>query len=96
MPLSIEEVRHIALLARLELDEEALRRYSQQLSSILDHMARLREVDTSGVPPALGPLTAAPLRPDEARPGLSSDELLKNAPEVEAGQFRIPPVFEGE
>ncbi|MEZ0395814.1 MAG: Asp-tRNA(Asn)/Glu-tRNA(Gln) amidotransferase subunit GatC [Anaerolineales bacterium] len=96
MPLSIEEVRHIARLARLELDDEALERYCRQLSSILDYMARLRQVDTRGVPPALGPLTAAPLRPDEARPGLPPEALWKNAPQVEAGQFRIPPVFEGE
>lgn len=94
MPLSIEEVRHIAALARLELDDEALDRYCRQLSSILDHMAHLRQVDTRGVAPALGPLTAAPLRADEPRPGLSPEALLKNAPEVEAGQFRIPPVFE--
>jgi aspartyl-tRNA(Asn)/glutamyl-tRNA(Gln) amidotransferase subunit C len=96
MPLSLEEVRHVAALARLELDEEALKRYCQQLSSILDHIARLRQVDTAGVPPAIGPLMATPLRPDEPRPGLSLHELLKNAAEVEEGQFKIPPVFEGD
>lgn len=96
MPLSIEEVRHIAALARLELDEDALARYCQQLASILDYVARLREVDTADVPPAGSAMAVCPLRPDEPRPGLVAADLLKNAAEVEAGQFKIPPVFEDE
>ena len=79
--------------ARLELDEAELARYARQLSAILDHMASLRRVDTHDVSPTAG-LAAAALRPDESRPGLSVEELLKNAPETEAGQFKIPPVFE--
>lgn len=96
MSLSIEEVRHIAALARLELDDAALTRYCQQLASILDYMARLRQVDVTGVPPAGNALAACPLRSDQLRPGLTAADLLKNAAEVEAGQFKIPPVFEAE
>ena len=95
MPLTLKEVEHIANLARLELTDEEKRLYREQLSAILDYFAQLRELDTSGIPPTssvLPPRSA--LREDEPRPGLSLDELLHNAPDTEAGQFRVPPVLE--
>jgi aspartyl-tRNA(Asn)/glutamyl-tRNA(Gln) amidotransferase subunit C len=95
MPLTLIEVEHIADLARLELTDEEKARYREQLSAILDYVAQLRELDTTGIPPTssvLPPRSA--LREDEPRPGLSLDELLRNAPDTEAGQFRVPPVLE--
>lgn len=95
MSLSLQEVEHIAELARLHLTDEEKQRYRQQLSAILDYFAQLQSLDTTGIPPTssvLPPRTV--LRPDEPRPGLSRDELLRNAPEVEDNQFRLPPVFE--
>ncbi len=95
MALTPEEVEHIAQLARLELSPEHKSRYRQQLSNILDYIAKLRELDTTDVPPtAGGGLTRMDLRPDRSRPGLSRDALLGNAPEAEDQQFKIPPVFE--
>ncbi len=95
MPLSLKEVEHIARLARLELSEEKKALYREQLSAILDYIAKLRELDTKDVPPtASGGLTQMTLRADEPRPSLSTDALLKNAPEAEDDQFKIPPVFE--
>jgi aspartyl-tRNA(Asn)/glutamyl-tRNA(Gln) amidotransferase subunit C len=95
MPLSPEEVDHIARLARLELTEEQKTRYRRQLEAILDHVAKLQELDTVDVTPtAGGALGQMHLRADEPRPGLSINELLKNAPKQEGGQFKIPPVFE--
>lgn len=95
MALTIEEVEHIARLARLELSSEQKQLYRQQLSNILDHIAKLRELDTTAVPPtAGGGLVRMELRADAARPGLSTEQLLKNAPEQEDNQFKIPPVFE--
>jgi len=95
MSLTIKEVEHIAKLARLELSAEQKERYREQLSAILDYIAKLRELDTKDVPPtAGGGLTQMTLRADEPRPSLSTDELLKNAPEAEDDQFKIPPVFE--
>ena len=94
MALTIEEVRHIARLARLSLtaDEEA--RYQVQLSAILDYAARLRAVDTSAIPPTASVLPLdAPLRPDEARPSAAGAQILAHAPEATDGMFRIPPVF---
>jgi aspartyl-tRNA(Asn)/glutamyl-tRNA(Gln) amidotransferase subunit C len=51
MKLSKDEVKHIALLARLGLSEEEIEKYSNQLSSILDYVEQLKEVDTQGVEP---------------------------------------------
>jgi len=94
MSLSLEEVEHIATLARLELSDEEKARYRQQLSAILDYIARLQELDTADIPPTAGALTAeSHLRADEPRPGLGRAALLANAPEVEREQFKIPPVF---
>jgi len=95
MHLSLEEVEHIATLARLELTAEEKARYREQLSAILDYIAKLQELDTANIPPTASVLASVShLRTDESRPGLSREALLKNAPEVEQGQFKIPPVFE--
>jgi len=95
MPLSLEQVEHIAKLARLELTGEQKTRYRGQLEAILDHVAKLQELDTTNVPPtASTSVASSPLRADEPRSGLSTDEALKNAPEQEDDQFKIPPVFE--
>ena len=95
MKLSLEEVEHIAELAHLRLSEDEKARYREQLSEILDYAARLQAVDTSGISPTSSVLTArSVLRKDEPRPGLSLEEVLRNAPETEKGQFRVPPVLE--
>ncbi|MBN2387648.1 MAG: Asp-tRNA(Asn)/Glu-tRNA(Gln) amidotransferase subunit GatC [Anaerolineales bacterium] len=97
MPLTVEEVKHIATLARLELDEQQLAHYCQQLSAILDHVAKLSRVDTTGVPATSGlAAEAVVLRADESRPGLEPETLLRNAASIENGQFKIPPVFDQE
>jgi aspartyl-tRNA(Asn)/glutamyl-tRNA(Gln) amidotransferase subunit C len=95
MSLNIDEVRHIALLARLKLTADEEKRYTEQLSDILEYAARLREVDTSSIPPTASvlPLTA-PLRPDVVRPGPTRQNMLRNAPSQEDGMFRVPPVFD--
>lgn len=95
MPLSPQEVEHIAKLARLELTDDQKARYRQQLEAILDHVAKLQELDTKDVPPTASvSVGQMPLRADEPRPSLSKDDLLKNAPKQDDGQFQIPPVFE--
>ncbi len=95
MSLSIQEVEHIARLARLELTDEQKALYREQLAAILDYVARLQELDTKDVPPVASlSVTHAPLRADEARPALEREALLANAPQQEDGQFKIPAVFE--
>lgn len=95
MSLSLKDVEHIAKLARLELTDEQKERYLGQLDSILAHVTKLQELDTTDVvPTANASVGQMPLRADAPRPGLEKDDLLKNAPQQEEGQFRIPPVFE--
>jgi len=93
--LTLQEVEHIAKLARLELTDEEKARYREQLSAILEHVARLQELDTSDIPPMSAVFGGeSHLRADQSRPGLTTEALLKNAPEQEKSQFKIPPVFE--
>ncbi len=95
MALTTQEVEHIARLARLELTDQQKGLYREQLSAILDYVDKLRKLDTTDVPPtAGGGLTQMALRTDESHPSLPTDILLKNAPEAEDKQFKIPPVFE--
>ncbi|MDH5505945.1 MAG: Asp-tRNA(Asn)/Glu-tRNA(Gln) amidotransferase subunit GatC [Anaerolineae bacterium] len=97
MSLTREEVEHIAQLARLHLSDEEKERYRKQLSSILDHVAKLQDLDTSGVSARSSVLAQrSRLREDVPGDGLSPKELLENAPAAEAGQFRVPPVLDGQ
>jgi len=93
--LTIAEVEHIASLARLNLTDEEVARFREQLSAILDYVAQLQALDTSDIPPTSSVLPPrSVLRQDEPHPGLALDALLANAPQVEADQFRVPPVLE--
>jgi aspartyl-tRNA(Asn)/glutamyl-tRNA(Gln) amidotransferase subunit C len=95
MSLTLEEVKHIANLARLELSDEEITRFQGQLSAILTHFQQLESLDTEGVPPtASGADGQTPLRADISQPSLTLEELLRNAPERDEKRFRVPPVFE--
>jgi aspartyl-tRNA(Asn)/glutamyl-tRNA(Gln) amidotransferase subunit C len=88
-------VRHVAKLARLKLSSDELKRFSAQLSKVLDHINQLNEVDTSSVEPMSHPLELANVfREDEVRPSLARDEALSNAPLKQTGFFLVPPVLE--
>jgi aspartyl-tRNA(Asn)/glutamyl-tRNA(Gln) amidotransferase subunit C len=94
MSLTLEEVDHIALLARLRLSDEEKERYRQQLSAILEYASRLQELDTSQIPPTSSVLPPRSyLREDEPVKGLEREDILSNAPQVDEGQFRVPPVL---
>jgi len=97
MALTIEDVRKIAILARLRLTPQEEGKYTEQLSAILEYAARLQEVDTTHIPPTASVLPLkAPLRRDEARPSIARDRILSNAPASEEGMFRVPPVLDTE
>lgn len=95
MALTLAEVEHIAVLARLRLTAAEKARYREQLSAILDYMAMLKRLDTSAIEPTASvlPLRSV-LRADEVTPSLTPEELLANAPAAEAQMFRVPPVLE--
>lgn len=94
MRLTLEEVRHVAELAKLSLSEEEVVQYAEQLSDILEYAERLQEVDTSHVPPTPYPLPLTNvLREDEAGECLTNEEALANAPDSADGFFRVRAVF---
>lgn len=95
MPLTLAEVEHIAQLARLELTAAEKELYRQQLSDILEYARRLQALDTAGIPPTASVLPPrSVLRADETAPSLPPADLLRNAPRIEDGQFRVPKVME--
>lgn len=95
MPLSREEVMHVALLARLELSEEEIERYTWELNRVLEHIEKLKELDIEGVEPTSHavPLSSV-FRPDEPGEPLPREEVLMNAPDSVDGYFRVPRVVE--
>jgi aspartyl-tRNA(Asn)/glutamyl-tRNA(Gln) amidotransferase subunit C len=95
MSLTREEVIHIAKLARLELSENEIERYQSQLSSILEYADRLKEVDTSKISPTSSVLPArSRFREDIPAAPLPVEKVLKNAPQTERDQFKVPPALE--
>ena len=95
MSLTIEQVQHIASLARLELTEDELMRYRRQLSAILDYFQQLDGLNTENIPQIANvPIDQTPLRADQPIQGLALEELMHNAPENDDRLFRVPPVFE--
>ena len=97
MTLSREDVRHVALLARLGLEPGEEDFYAEQLSAILTHIDRLREADTEAIPPTaqVVPLENR-MREDEPRPGLPPERALANAPEARGGYFVVRAIQEAE
>jgi aspartyl-tRNA(Asn)/glutamyl-tRNA(Gln) amidotransferase subunit C len=97
MSLSIDEVRKVARLARLELSEPDLARMQQQLSAILDYVDQLNQLNTDGVEPMAHPLPVHNVfRPDEPVPSLPVDDALQNAPQRVDNYFGVPAVFADE
>ncbi len=95
MPLSRDEVRHVAMLARLGLEPGDEAYYAEQLSGILEHIDRLQQLDTEHIPPTAQVVEiASRLREDEPRPSLSQEEALANAPAAVNGMFRVPSIQE--
>ena len=95
MSLTLDQVRHVALLARLRLSEEELVQMQQQLSSILEHVDVLQEVDVTGVPPTAQVTDVVNVvRPDEVRPSLPVEDALGGAPRREGDYFKVKPVLE--
>ena len=95
MTLSIEEVRKIAQLARIELTPEELARHAETMSAVLDYMNILNEVDTTGVEPTFQVTGLENVyRDDEVVECKLRDRLLKQMPEVEMEELFVPGVFD--
>ena len=92
-----EQVLHVAKLSRLRLSDDEVSRLEGELSSILDHVDRLAEIDIEGVEPTshVVPLENV-LRDDVPRPSLDREVALSQAPDPHNGAFRVPsPQAEG-
>jgi aspartyl-tRNA(Asn)/glutamyl-tRNA(Gln) amidotransferase subunit C len=89
------EVLHVAQLARLELTDEDVDRYVQQLGVVLDHAQDMAELDLDGVEPTAHPLPLVNVvRPDVPGPCLDRAEVLAAAPDVEDNRFRVPRILD--
>jgi aspartyl-tRNA(Asn)/glutamyl-tRNA(Gln) amidotransferase subunit C len=94
MAVTREEVKHIAKLAKLNLTEEEEISFQKELSSILDYMDKLNEIDTSNVEPLSHPITVENVfREDEVKKSISREEALKNAPDATEEFFKVPKVI---
>jgi aspartyl-tRNA(Asn)/glutamyl-tRNA(Gln) amidotransferase subunit C len=95
VPLSKDEVRHIAMLARLALEPGDVEFYAEQLSGILEHIDRLQQLNTDDIPPTAQVVEVTnTLREDVPRPCLSQADALANAPAAVDGFFRVPSIQE--
>lgn len=89
--LDRDQVLHVARLARLALSEPEVDRMASELSKVLDHVERIRELDLEGVPPTSHVIeVGSVLRPDEPVPCLPRDVVLAQAPEPVEGGFGVP------
>lgn len=95
MELTLEQVEHIAQLARLTLSAEEKALYQEQLSAILEYFEKLQELDTEAISPTA---TVLPLhsvmREDEPSPSMDREDILSNAPDAADGCFEVPAVLE--
>jgi len=86
-----EQVLHVARLARLELGDADVERMASELSTILEHVERISQLDLEGVDPTSHVVELENvLRPDEPRPSLPRERALEQAPDPSDGAFRVP------
>jgi aspartyl-tRNA(Asn)/glutamyl-tRNA(Gln) amidotransferase subunit C len=95
MSLTRSQVEYIAELAKLNLTESEIERYTGQLSAVLDYAAQLQAIPTDNIPPTASvlPLTSV-LRDDVVQPSLTNARALLNAPDALEGQFRVDAVLD--
>ena len=94
MSLSLEEIRHVAALARLGMDEDELERMQESLSSILDHIDMINELDTDSIDPTAQVVAMDNVwREDEAEESFSQETALENAADSRDGFFAVSAVM---
>ncbi len=89
--ISKEDVKHIAWLARLEITEKEIEKFTQQLGQILQHASKIKEVNTQNIKPTAHPQPLKNVfREDVAKESITLEKALKNAPKKESGAFTVP------
>jgi aspartyl-tRNA(Asn)/glutamyl-tRNA(Gln) amidotransferase subunit C len=95
MNISKDTVKYVAHLARINLSQEELEKFSLQLNDILQYIEQLKEVDISKIPPTAHVLDIKNVkRKDVPRQSSSVKEILQNAPQKEGNFFKVPKVIE--
>lgn len=90
-----ETVQRIAKLATIELKNDEIDTYANQLESIIGYIHKLNELDTKGVPQTTHAMPIQNVwREDKAIPSLEREDVLRNAPDPEEGAFRVPRIIE--
>jgi aspartyl-tRNA(Asn)/glutamyl-tRNA(Gln) amidotransferase subunit C len=90
--ISKDEVLHVARLARLELTDDEVTKFQEQLSAILEAVSKVSELDLGDIPPTAHPLEIENAwAEDEPRACLSLDDVFANAPDRDGDYFRVPP-----
>ncbi|RXJ02423.1 Asp-tRNA(Asn)/Glu-tRNA(Gln) amidotransferase subunit GatC [Anaerobacillus alkaliphilus] len=90
-----DQVKHVAHLARLSVSEEEVELFTEHLDAIIGFAEQLNELDTEGVEPTTHVLDVKNvLREDEVRKSLSREDVLKNAPDHQDGQVKVPSILE--
>jgi len=94
MAITIKDVEHIAILAKLEFTDAEKEKFTHQMNQILEYMEQLNSLDTSKVEPLSHVIELSNVfRADEVKPGVSTEEALKNAPEKDEHYFKVPKVL---
>jgi len=94
MSLTEKDVRYVARLSRLDVTDDEAARTTQQLSSILGYIEQLDGLDTKDVEPLSHVLDLKNVfREDAVHPSLTQAEVLSNAPEPQAGHFKVPKIM---
>lgn len=95
MPIDRDTVAHVAELAHIELGDDELDEFAEELSSIVDHIAKLSELDTSSVAPTAHALPLHNvLREDVVEPSWSPDAVLANAPRRVGDLFEVQAILD--
>jgi len=95
--ISLDQVRHVAKLARLALREDQLVKIAPQLGAILQYIEQINKIDKSGVEPMAHALPLHNvLREDVVEPSLPLEEVLKNAPQTDGRFFKVPKIIGGD
>ena len=94
MAITRQEVDHIAHLSRIEITEAEKEEFLRQLQDILEHVNRLKQVDTGSVAPMHHVQKIKNVtRPDIVRPSLDKTEVFASAPSIEANGFKVPKII---
>jgi len=93
--ISNDAVKHVAHLARLAVTEEEAEKLSEDMNEIIHYAEQLNEVDTEGIEPTTHVLDLKNvMRKDEPKEWITQEDALKNAPDKQDGQFRVPSILE--